>query len=71
MKLKGLRFGSGYDDEYRFIPINSRALSLVLTSHGINHVFEEYNGDHRNRMWGRTGRFSTEVLPYFETLLEH
>ena len=71
LKLKGLRFDSGYDDEYRFIPINSRALSLVLTSHGINHVFEEYNGDHRNRMWGRTGRLSTEVLPYFETLLEH
>ncbi len=70
-KLKGLKFDSGYDDEYRFIPINSRALSLVLTNSGINHVFEEYNGDHRNRMWGRTGRLSTEVLPYFEMLLEH
>ena len=71
LKLKGLKFDSGYDDEYRFIPINSRAFSLVLTSNGIAHVFEEYNGDHRNRMWGRTGRLSTEVLPYFEMLLEH
>ncbi len=71
LKLKGLKFDSGYDDEYRFIPNNSRALSLVLTSNGINHVFEEYNGDHRNRMCGRTGRLSTEVLPYFEMLLEH
>ena len=71
LKLKGLKFDSGYDDEYRFIPINSRALSLALTSNGIAHVFEEYNGDHRNRMWGRGGRLSTEVLPFFEMLLEH
>jgi len=70
-KLKGLRFDSGYDDEFRFIPVNSRALSLVLTSNGIDHVFEEYNGDHRNRMWGRGGRLATEVLPYFWMLLEH
>jgi S-formylglutathione hydrolase FrmB len=70
-KLKGLRFDSGYDDEFRFIPVNCRAFSLVLTTHGIDHVFEEYNGDHRNRMWGRSGRLATEVMPYFWMLLEH
>lgn len=69
-KLKGLRFDSGYDDEFRFIPVNSRALSLALTNQGIEHVFEEYNGDHRNRMWGRAGRLATEVMPYFWLLLE-
>ena len=31
---------------------------------------KEYNGDHRNRMWGRTGRLATEVLPYFWLLLD-
>ena len=70
-KLRGLRFDSGYEDEFKFIPVNSRAFSAELTNNGIEHVFEEYNGDHRNRMWGREGRLYTEVLPYFTLLLEH
>jgi S-formylglutathione hydrolase FrmB len=63
-RLKGLRFDSGYEDEFRFIPVNCRAFSSELTNNGIDHVFEEYNGDHRNRIWGRQGRMYTEVLPY-------
>jgi S-formylglutathione hydrolase len=68
--LRGLRFDSGYEDEFTHIPPTSRALSAALTARGIDHVFEEYNGDHRNRMWGRTGRLATEVLPYFWLLLD-
>ncbi len=68
-RLRGLRFDSAYADEFQFIPPNSRALSLKLTTHGIDHVFEEYNGDHRNRLWGPMGRIYTEVLPYFSRLL--
>ena len=69
-RLRGIRFDSGYEDEFRFIPINNRVFSNELTNNGIDHVFEEYNGDHRNRMWGREGRLSTEVLPYFSRLLD-
>lgn len=69
-KLRGLRFDSGYEDEFRFIPINARLLSTELTNYGIDHTFEEYNGDHRNRMWGRGGRLYTEILPYFWDLLK-
>ncbi len=69
-KLRGLRFDSGYEDEFTHIPPTSRALSAALTAHGIDHVFEEYNGDHRNRMMGRTGRLANEVLPYFWLLLD-
>ena len=69
-KLRGLRFDSGYEDEFTHIPPTARALSAKLTAHGIDHVFEEYNGDHRNRMWGRTGRMATEILPYFWILLD-
>lgn len=69
-KLRGFRFDSGYEDEFTHIPPTSRALSAALTERGIDHVFEEYNGDHRNRMWGRTGRLATEVLPYFWLLLD-
>ena len=68
-KLRGLRFDSGYEDEFRFIPVNSRALSNELTNLGISHVFEEYNGDHRNRLWGRQGRLFSEILPWFSEML--
>lgn len=70
-KLRGLRFDSGYKDEYTHIPPTTRALSSALSNLGIDHIFEEYNGDHRNRRFGRTGRLYTEVLPYFWLLLEH
>lgn len=69
-RLRGIKFDSGYEDEFTHIPVSSRALSKALTVHGIPHVFEEYNGDHRNRMMGRTGRLANEILPYFWMLLD-
>jgi S-formylglutathione hydrolase FrmB len=69
-RLRGLRFDSGYEDEFTHIPPSSKALSSALTARGIDHVFEEYNGDHRNRMMGRKGRLANEVLPYFWLLLD-
>lgn len=69
-RLRGLRFDSGYEDEFTHIPPSARAFSSALTARGIEHVFEEYNGDHRNRLWGRTGRLATELLPYFWNLLD-
>lgn len=69
-KLRAFRFDSGYEDEFKHIPPTSRALSAALTKNGIEHVFEEYNGDHRNRMMGRTGRLANEILPYFWLLLD-
>jgi hypothetical protein len=68
-RLRGLRFDSGYEDEFTHIPASARALSDALTARGIDHVFEEYNGDHRNRMMGRAGRLANEILPYFWLLL--
>lgn len=68
-RLRGIRFDSGYEDEFKFIPVNSRAFSAELTKQGVEHIFEEYNGDHRNRMWSRNGRLYNEVLPYFWLLL--
>ena len=64
-KLKGYRFDSGYRDEYLFIPLTSREFSNELKNNGILHTFEEYNGDHRNRLPGKYGRMITEVFPYF------
>lgn len=68
-KLKGYRFDSGYEDEFRFIPVISREFSKALTNNGIDHTFEEYNGDHRNRLWGRRGRIYNEVMPFIWDML--
>lgn len=68
--LRGIRFDSGYEDQFTHIPPTARSFSSVLTAQGIDHVFEEYNGDHRNRLWGRRGRLATEVFPYFWLLLD-
>jgi S-formylglutathione hydrolase FrmB len=70
MRLRGLRFDTGWEDEFTHIPTTTRAFARKLTELGVEHIFEEYNGDHRNRMWGRTGRLYTEVLPYFWLLLD-
>ncbi|GAB4536654.1 MAG: alpha/beta hydrolase family protein [Parvularculaceae bacterium] len=68
--LRGLKFDVGYNDQYSHIPLTTRALSLKLSDLGVPHVFEEYNGDHRNRLWGPQGRLATEVFPYFSRLLD-
>jgi S-formylglutathione hydrolase len=70
LRLRGYRFDSADNDSFQFISPNSRELSQVLTTNGIDHVFEEYNGDHFNRIYGPLGRFATEVFPYFSRLLD-
>lgn len=70
VRLRGLRFDTGWEDQFTHIPPTTRAFARKLTELGVEHTFEEYNGDHRNRMWGRTGRLYTEVLPYFWLLLD-
>lgn len=63
-KLKAYKFDSGYEDEFLYIPTNCRDFSNALSAYGIDHIFEEYNGDHRNRLWGKNGRMLTEILPF-------
>ncbi len=67
--LRALRFDSGVYDEFTHIVLTNRSLSTRLNELAIPHVFEEYNGDHRNRLWGPEGRVYTEVLPFFSRLL--
>ncbi len=71
LKLRALKFDSGFDDEFQFIPINCRLFSKKLTALNIPHQFEEYNGAHRNRLWGLKGRIYNEVLPFvFDNLMK-
>jgi S-formylglutathione hydrolase FrmB len=68
--LRGIRFDTALEDEYSHIPPTTKAFSDALTARGIEHHFEMYNGDHRNRLWGRDGRLYTELLPYFSAVLD-
>ncbi len=68
-RLRAIRFDTAFVDEYAHIPETNKQFSDALTAAGIEHTFEMYNGDHRNRLWGRKGRLLTEVLPFFSTLL--
>jgi len=43
-----------------------RTLDQILTSYGIQHVFEIYEGDHVNRV---AARLESKVLPFFGTNL--
>jgi S-formylglutathione hydrolase FrmB len=65
LKLRGIKFDSGNEDEFKFIVANSRLFSTKLTALGVPHQFEEYNGDHRNRLWGLNGRIYNDVLPFY------
>ena len=69
VRLNGLRFDVGFADQFTHIPPTSRALSEALTGSGVEHVFEMYNGDHRNRLWGEGGRLYSEVLPFLSRTL--
>lgn len=64
LKLRAIKFDSGNNDEYLFIIENNRLFSKKLTTLNIPHQFEEYNGDHRNRLWGLRGRIYNDVLPF-------
>ncbi len=71
LKLKGIKFDCGDEEDIKLIEINSRLLSKKLTALGVPHQFEQYNGDHRNRLWGLKGRIYNEVLPFiFDNLVK-
>ena len=68
-RLRALRFDSGRYDQYTHIHPTNLAFSELLTELGVPHVYEAYNGDHNDRMWGAEGRLATEVLPFFSRTL--
>jgi enterochelin esterase-like enzyme len=64
LKLKAIKFESGNYDDSRFIIENNRLLSKKLGKLKIPHQFEEYNGDHNNKLWGLEGRIYNDLLPF-------
>lgn len=66
-QLRGLAFDVGKQDEFPDIPAGSRALSQLLTRNGIQHTFEEYEGNHHS---GLVQRIEKNLLPFFSRILE-
>lgn len=63
-QLKAIRFDCGKSDGMAITA--NRALAKALTAVGIQHVYEEYEGNHGNR-WPE--RMKTKVLPFFSEVL--
>lgn len=66
VSLRGLWIDYGFDDEFFHIPPTTLAFSRKLAEYGVPHVFEVYQGDHRDRMPARIG---DRVLPFFSSTL--
>ena len=66
--LRGLALDSGFDDEFVHIPAGAKAFSDTLEALGVPHVYEVYDGDHRNRM---PERLPGRVLPWMDERLVH
>ncbi len=62
--LLGIRFDYGLSD--RVLPGN-RAFSRALTKAGIAHTYDEYDGNHNDRI---RERIESHVLPFFSDVLE-
>ena len=61
-RLRAIRHDIGTSDS----PEIPRTFAQALTDTGIPHVFEEYPGDHTNRI---SERMETKVLPFFSEVL--
>jgi S-formylglutathione hydrolase FrmB len=64
--LRGLALDTAFDDEFAHIPTAAKAFSDSLVALEVPHVFEVYEGDHRNRM---RERMATRILPWVDARL--
>ncbi len=63
-KLHAIKFDSGTADDSQFIIENNQLLSQKLKQLRIPHEFEEYIGNHNNKLWGLQGRIYNSLLPF-------
>lgn len=65
-RLRGLALDSAFGDQFAHIPPSTAAFSDSLEAHRIPHLYEVYEGDHRNRM---RERMATRILPWISARL--
>jgi S-formylglutathione hydrolase len=66
-KLKGIYIDYGAQDEYTHIPLGAQALSAELSTAGIPHVLDVYEGSHSSRVHSQ---FESKLLLWFSTHLK-
>ncbi|KAB7731143.1 esterase [Rudanella paleaurantiibacter] len=59
-QLRALAFDAGSKDAS--IAANNKVLNSVLTNYGVKHTYEEYDGDHINKI---AERIEQKMLPFF------
>ena len=66
MQLKAIQFDVGTNDSDAGFITGNRNFSQALNDLGIPHTFEEYDGDHTNKL---AERIETKLLPFFSANL--
>jgi S-formylglutathione hydrolase FrmB len=66
-RLRGIGFDVGRRDQFSHIPPTNRAFAAALKRNGVKHAFEEYDGDHNDRV---PERIEAHLLPFFSRVLE-
>lgn len=61
-RLHAIAFDAGKQDDFKAIPASLIVLDRILTSYGIAHTYETYEGTHTSRIPQRIGG---SVLPFF------
>ncbi|WP_167856476.1 alpha/beta hydrolase [Hymenobacter metallicola] len=69
-QLRALAFDWGGQDEFRHIPPTCRSFSILLSTFGIRHSAQEYEGTHGSGIMGRNGRIYQHLLPFFNQHLD-
>jgi S-formylglutathione hydrolase FrmB len=64
LKLKAIKFDVSNKEDFKLLELNNNLLSKKLTALNVPHQFEQYDGDHRNKLWGLQGRIYNEVLTF-------
>jgi S-formylglutathione hydrolase FrmB len=65
-RLRGIAFDVGKQDQFPHIPLTCRAFARALARNGVAHTFEEYEGDHNNRV---PERIESKLVPFFSRVL--
>jgi S-formylglutathione hydrolase FrmB len=66
-RLRAIAFDVGRRDQFTHIPPTNRALAAALKRNGIEHTFEEHDGDHNDHA---PLRIETKLLPFFSRVLD-
>lgn len=66
-RLRGIAFDVGRRDQFTHIPATNRAFAAALKRNGIEHTFEEYDGDHNDQA---PHRIEAKLLPFFSSALD-